>query len=431
MIAPDQLEALRDAVGEGGLQEHGPVELDGVAVALTLSPPDGEALSRTLAVLRRHGLAVAVCGGGSSAGAGNLPTDLDAFLSTRRLVGIEEFDASDGVCHVRSGTPVREVREALVASGWELSLDPPGRNATIGGCLAAASIGPRSLGLGLPRDQLLGLTVSLTSGERVHCGGRVVKNVTGYDLNKLYTGSFGTLGVIESAWLRLRACPERSASCEIRTIHVEGICRSAISAARCVSARAAAIASDRATGWKLVVELAGDAPTVERDLAWLREEHSASDSPDGAIEPIRDLQAQVPTPLGLRFRIGVLPSRLEAALVELRHGGAALLAYPGLRLAYASFALDASLDEREVAAIFRNVESVARGAGGGFVCESAPTFVKAGRDMFGDLGSSGAIARALKQRFDPTGVLNPGRFAGRHGSTSEPRRIDPCTTGAA
>jgi glycolate oxidase FAD binding subunit len=414
MIAPDQLEALREAAGEGGLREHEPVDLDGAAAGLTLSPSDGEGLSRILAVLQRCGLAVAVRGGGSCAGSGNPPTGLDAFLSTERLVGIEEFDASDGVCQVRAGTPLRDVRAALAASGWELSLDPPGSDATVGGCLAAASVGPRSLGLGLPRDQLLGLTVSLASGERVHCGGRVVKNVTGYDLNKLYTGSFGTLGVIESAWLRLRASPERTASCEIRATEVAMACRSAIAAARCVSGRAAALASDGAKGWKLVVELAGDAPTVERDFGWLRDEHDASAAPDGAIEPIRDLQAQVPTPLGLRFRIGVLPSRLEAAMLALRTGGASLLAYPGLQFVYAGFALDASPDDRAVESIFRNVESVARSAGGGYVCEAAPTCVKAGREMFGDLGASGAIVRALKQRFDPTGVLNPGRFAGRN-----------------
>ncbi|MFV1978279.1 MAG: FAD-binding oxidoreductase [Myxococcota bacterium] len=412
MIAPDQLEALRDAVGDGGLQEHEPVALDGVAAALTLSPSDGEGLSQTLATLRRCGLAVAVRGSGSSAGVGNPPTGLDAFLSTGRLVGIEEFDAGEGVCHVRSGTSLRAVREALAVSCWELPLDPPGPDSTVGGCLAAASVGPRTLGL--PRDQVLGLTVSLSSGERVRSGGRVVKNVTGYDLNKLYTGSFGTLGVIESAWLRLRTAPERSASCEIRGTDMERVCRSAIAAARRESRRAAAIASNGAEGWKAVIELAGDAPTVERDLAWLRKEHDASDAPDDAIEQIRDLQAEVPTPLGLRFRIGALFSRLERTIAELRSGGASLLAYPGLQLVYASFALDASPDEREVESIFRNVEAIARSAGGGYVCEAAPTSVKAGRDMFGDLGASGTITRALKQRFDPTGVLNPGRFAGHN-----------------
>jgi glycolate oxidase FAD binding subunit len=414
MVAPDQLEALRDVVGDGDLQEHEPVALDGVAAALTLSPSDGEGLSQTLATLRRCGLAVAVRGSGSSAGVGNPPTGLDAFLSTGRLVGIEEFDAGEGVCHVRSGTSLRAVREALAVSCWELPLDPPGHDSTVGGCLAAASVGPRTLGLGLPRDQVLGLTVSLASGERVRSGGRVVKNVTGYDLNKLYTGSFGTLGVIESAWLRLRTAPERSASCEIRGTDMERVCRSAIAAARRESRRAAAIASNGAEGWRAVIELAGDAPTVERDLAWLRKEHDASDATDDAIEQIRDLQAEVPTPLGLRFRIGALFSRFERTIAELRSGGASLLAYPGLQLVYASFALDASPDEREVESIFRNVEAIARSAGGGYVCEAAPTSVKAGRDMFGDLGASGTITRALKQRFDPTGVLNPGRFAGHN-----------------
>jgi glycolate oxidase FAD binding subunit len=258
------------------------------------------------------------------------------------------------------------------------------------------------------------LTVSLASGERVRCGGRVVKNVTGYDLNKLYTGSFGTLGVIESAWLRLRALPERSSTCEIRGSQARDACRSAIAAARCDSRRVAAIAADGAEGWRVVVELAGDAPTVERDFAWLRDECGASEAAKEAIEQIRGLQCEVPTPFGLRFRIGALPSRLESTLVELRAAGASTLAYPALQLVYAGFAFDASPDEARVEAIFNDVESLARSAGGSHVCEAAPTSVKADRDMFGDLGASAAIVRALKQRFDPTGVLNPGRFAGRN-----------------
>ncbi|MBW2540506.1 MAG: FAD-binding oxidoreductase, partial [Deltaproteobacteria bacterium] len=164
MPAPDQIEALRVAVGDAGLQQHDPVELDGLAAALTLSPCDGEALSRTLVALRNCGLAVAVRGSGSQAGIGNPPTGLDAFLSTGRLAGIEEFDAGEGVCNVRAGTRLREVREALAGSGWELALDPAGRDATVGGCIAAASVGPRALGP--PCDQILGLTVALTSGER-------------------------------------------------------------------------------------------------------------------------------------------------------------------------------------------------------------------------------------------------------------------------
>lgn len=412
MVAPDQLEALREAVGEGGLLAHEPVELDGRAASLTLCPADGDGLSRVLAALSSQRLAVAVRGGGSCAGVGNPPARLDAFLSTARLAGIEQFEPSEGVCRVRCGTPVRQVREALAASAWELPLDPPGRDSTVGGCLAAASVGPRALGFGLPRDCVLGLTVSLASGERVRCGGRVVKNVTGYDLNKLYTGSFGTLGVIESAWLRLRAAPERAASCEIRATELEAICRAAISAARRESGRAVAVVSEGGAAWRAVVELAGDAPTVERDLGALRAEHGASEVADDAIAAIRDRQARRPTPFGLRFRIAALASRLGRTIAELRADGAELLAYPGLQLVYASFALDALPAEREVEAIFRKVADVAARAGGGYLCEAAPPSAKAGRDMFGELGSSAPIVRALKRRFDPNGVLNPGRFAG-------------------
>jgi glycolate oxidase FAD binding subunit len=259
----------------------------------------------------------------------------------------------------------------------------------------------------------LGLTVVLASGERVRCGGRVVKNVTGYDLNKLYSGSLGSLGVIESAWLRLRAAPERSTFCEVETESVADACRCAHAAARCISGRAVALKSARAGGWRVVVELAGDGLAVEHDLVSLRSEFAANDASVEAIDRIRDAQAKSPLSMGLRFRLGVLPTRLEWALSELRAAGASLLAYPRLQLVFADFGFEASEPEGQVDEVFRTLESIARRAGGSYVCESAPASVKSDRDMFGNLGASAPIVRALKLQFDPTGVLNPGRFAGR------------------
>jgi glycolate oxidase FAD binding subunit len=413
MIAPDHLEMLRNAVGADGLQEHEPRDLDGLASTLTLRPLDGRALSNTLTVLESCSLAVLVRGGGHRASVGNPPTRADAFLSTDRLVGVEEFDASEGVCHVRSGTPLADVREAVNESGWELPLDPPGPGTTVGGCLAAASIGPRAHGFGRPRDLVLGLEVCLASGQRVRCGGRVVKNVTGYDLNKLYTGSFGTLGVIESAWLRLRARRDCTASCEASAPDVASACRMGIAAANCASTRVAAIRSSGHEGWRVVVELAGDELVVQRDFDWLRTEYAAYEAPESAIDRLRELQAEIPAPSGLRFRIGALPSRLEEALVGLQESGASLLAYPGLRLIYAGFPLTEPPAANEVDLAFRAVAKAAREAGGNYVCEAAPSWAKTGREMFGEIGAAGSIMRALKERFDPGGVLNPGRFAGR------------------
>jgi glycolate oxidase FAD binding subunit len=412
MIAPEQLERLRDAVGADGFQQHEPLELDGVTSTLTLRPSDGGALSSTLAALASCSLSALIRGGGHRAGVGNPPTRADAFLSTDRLIGIDEFDASEGVCRVRSGTPIADVRDAVNAQGWELPLDPPGPGTTVGGCLAAASVGPRALGFGRPRDVVLGLEVCLASGQRIRCGGRVVKNVTGYDLNKLFTGSFGTLGVIEGAWLRLRARPDCAARCEARASNLASACRMGIAAAQLTSARAAAIRSSDRDGWRLVVELAGDEPTVQRDLHWLRTEYAAREAPESSIDRLRELQAEVPAPSGLRFRFGALPSRLEEALVEIRKSGASILAYPGLRLIYARFALTEPPAESEVDAAFHTIAKAARRAGGHYVCEAAPSWAKPGRDMFGEIGAAGSIMRALKERFDPGGVLNPGRFAG-------------------
>jgi glycolate oxidase FAD binding subunit len=413
MATTEQLEALRGVLGEAGVLEHDPIEIDGLTSTLTLKPADGEALSNTLAAISRFGLALWVRGGGHRAGVGNRPTRGDAVLSTERLVGIEEFEASEGVCQVRAGTLLSDLRKTVAAEGWELPLDPPGSHSTVGGCLAAAATGPRAVGAGLPRDLVLGLQISLASGQRIRCGGRVVKNVTGYDFNKLYTGSFGTLGVIETAWLRLRALPACVMQCEAQSLDLAVASRSAIAAARSSSARAVAISSSNDGNWRLVAELAGDAPGVERDFDWLCAEHGARPAPDDAIDQIRERQAELPAPSGLRFRLGVLPSKLEAALAELRGHGASLLAYPGLQLLYASFALDEPSDERMVELAFREVARIARESGGDYVCEAAPSWAKVDRDMFGELGTAGAIVASLKQRFDPQGLLNPGRFAGR------------------
>jgi glycolate oxidase FAD binding subunit len=321
------------------------------------------------------------------------------------------------MCQVRAGTPLSELRAAVRAGGWELPLDAPGAGATVGGVLAAAAVGPRAQGFGLPRDLVLGLEVALASGERTRCGGRVVKNVTGYDLNKLYTGSFGTLGVIEGAWLRLRPLPERTAVLEAAGSNLDGICERGLAAARLPSARAAAIAASArnptAREVRLVVELAGDARSVEHDAAWLEGQCEARPVESGALDQVRALQAAEPGSSGLRFRIDALPSHLEPALAQLCGVSATVLAYPGLGLLYAEVALEGERQAEEVDAAFRRIARTARAAGGGFVCEAAPPWAKRGRDVFGEAPAALPLMAALKRRFDPDGVLNPGRFAGR------------------
>jgi glycolate oxidase FAD binding subunit len=415
-MTDDDLLALRAPLGEAGLREHAPVDVEGMKLGITLEPQDGEALAGAVRVLCERGLAVLVRGGGTRLGLANPVSRADAILSTTGLEGIELLDAEEGVVHVRAGTSLSALRAAVRESGWELPLDPPGRATTVGGAIASAAVGPRSLGFGLVRDVVLGLGVVLGSGERTRCGGRVVKNVTGYDLQKLYAGSFGTLGVIESAWLRLRPLPERVELLAARFPPADGDLVRALAAARGPATRAAAwldsglvrslaALADPSPGPLLLIELAGGDPVVEARCRELRDELGAVPASAQLLRDVRDFQQGAASSGPLRMRVDALASRLSAAVDVLLESGAELAAHPGLGLLYAGFG---GSPERAVAA----ARESARRGGGGWRIESAPLEARREFEVFGETPPALPVMRALKTAYDPAGVLNPGRFVG-------------------
>jgi len=414
MIASDDLASFRTGLGDDGVDEHRAVEVDGVPIHFTLRPGDVAELARTIAMLSERRLPAVVLGSGSRLGVGNPPRGAELFLSTSRLNGIDEFEPAEGVCRVRAGMSVRRLREEVNAEGWDVPLDPPSANATVGGTLAAATVGPRVQAFGPPRDAVLGLEVVLGNGERTRCGGRVVKNVAGYDMNKLYTGSFGTLGVIASAWLRLRPTPRRVRCFEAPSHAIADAFSATLGASRLTSARIAALVTEPGGegGLRVLVELAGENAAVEQDSAWLTTEWGASEVPQQTVDEVGRLQTGLEGAGGLRFRLSALPSEQAALISELRSAGASTLSYPGLRLVYAGFPMPVDAPVADYAACFRSVEAATAATAGGVLCESAPAAAKVGRDVHGDVAAFLPIFEGLKRRFDPTGVLNPGRFAG-------------------
>jgi glycolate oxidase FAD binding subunit len=419
MSSERSLEALRAALGDRAVALHEPVAVDGVSLTATFRPGDGEELAAGLRVLSERGMAALVCGGGTRLCQGNRLRRADLALEVTGLEGILELDAEDGVVHVRAGTEIAALRALVRVEGWELPLDPPGDGTSVGGALASAAVGPR---FAQPRQIVLGLGVVLASGARTRCGGRVVKNVTGYDLAKLYTGSFGSLGVIEAAWLRLRPLPERSLFLAAALPEGAKGFERALAAARRPSARVAALvdralgaAIDPATareGSVLLLELAGDESLVKADRRQLVERTGAREVDEVMVERLRSVQAGIFHPGGLRFRISSLPSRVGEAAERLARDGGAVLAYPARGLLYARFPVGLASDEGAVAAAERSARLAADAGGGGFVIEDAPDWAKQGRDVFGDPGPLLPLFRELKRQYDPKGVLNPGRFAG-------------------
>lgn len=408
----DALERLDGELG-GVLEWHEPVYVDGVAARATLRPQGGEALAAALRAIADAGLAALPRGAGTHCGLGNPPRRADVLLSTAGLRGVDTFEPAEGVCHAAAGTPLAALRAAVTGEGWELPLDVPDDAATLGGALAVAAVGPRAQGYGPARDAVLGLEVALASGERTRCGGRVVKNVTGYDLAKLYTGSLGSLGVIEAAWLRLRPAPECVRAFEVPPAALEEACAQGLAAARRSSVRACALLSQGSRELRGVLELAGDAPSVERDARWLADELGAQAADPTSLDAVGLVQRGAPEPSGLRFRLALLPSALAAGTARLSAAGASLLLYPGVNLVYARFALDGPDDGPGAARAFDAARETARASSGAWLCECAPPAAKRERDVFAPDPEALRLMRSLKAQFDPGGVLNPGRFAGR------------------
>ena len=409
----NSFESLQATLGEDVVELHDPRSLEGALLEAPLRPRDGDELAGSLAALSEQQLPVLVQGGGTRMQVGSPCPGARALLVTGGISGIDEFDADDGVVHVRAGTRLAVVAEAVGEAGWELPFDPPGDTTTVGGAIAASATGPRRQQFGSPRDSVLGLQVVLPPGERTSCGARVVKNVTGYDMAKLYTGSFGSLGVIEAAWLRLRP---RSRAVAGAVVVFPGSGSEpplgiGLAAARRGSARVVAIVSGGLAvqlgvatpgdeAWVLVVEYAGEAPAVARDIDWLRDQATAREVPEASqlVGRLRDLQGAGE----VRARLSVLPSQLPGLLAPLSSAGVGTVTYPGLGIVYAFSEGDA-----------KPLLEAARGSAADILLEALPLDARRDVDVFGDPGAALPIARALKQRFDPLGILNPGRFQGR------------------
>ncbi|HEX9064254.1 MAG TPA: FAD-binding oxidoreductase [Streptosporangiaceae bacterium] len=195
------------------------------AVAVPASTQEAAGLLRAASAL---GLAVVVRGSGTRLHWGNPPERCDLIIDTSGLTEIVEHAAGDLVATVQAGVRLDELAAVLGRAGQRLALDPPG-GGTIGGVLAAGAAGPLRLRYGTPRDLLIGITIVRADGTVARSGGKVVKNVAGYDLGKLFAGSRGTLGLITQATFRLHPVPAETA-------YVTAECAAAVDACQAVAA---------------------------------------------------------------------------------------------------------------------------------------------------------------------------------------------------
>jgi glycolate oxidase FAD binding subunit len=197
--------ALRPALAEDAIL--------GVAPRSVVEPDTVEEAAEAMKACARDRLRVAIVGGGTDLGVGAPPTGVEVVLRTGRLARVVEHSPSDQIVVAEAGLPLAVLQRTLAAHGQRLALDPPfAERATVGGVVAANAFGPRRTRYGTARDLIIGLSMVRADGAVAKGGGKVVKNVAGFDLPRLFVGSLGTLGLITTVTFRLHPLPEASAT---------------------------------------------------------------------------------------------------------------------------------------------------------------------------------------------------------------------------
>ncbi len=355
-----------------------------------ISPGTPEELAAELASANASGLAVIPRGGGTKSDWGNPPARADVILSTLKLNRIIEHAWADLTVTVEAGCTVASLQKKLAEHGQRLALDPlwPDQ-ATIGGILATNDSGALRLRYGALRDLIIGVTLALPDGTLAESGGKVVKNVAGYDLPKLATGSLGTLGVITRAVFRLHPLPRNSRTLTIPVGDVEAAERLMLAIQ---GSRLAHTAMQTRLGETSSVDvlLEGTEAGIGSQEAVIR--GLADHVSEGSSDVWNARQELWPAPADTAIaKFSTLPDRIARTLETVR---SAVVQATGI--GYVQFTGDLS-----------SLRARLEQDGG-----SLMILTRTPLDAWGSVGDTLPLMRAIKQQLDPKGTLNPGRFAG-------------------
>jgi glycolate oxidase FAD binding subunit len=399
-------------------------EILGMRPAAVFAP---ESVAEAAAVLERSdrdGLRLIFSGGRTMMSLGARPRALDAVVETRGLSRIVEHAPSDQIAVVEAGVPLATLQEVLSKEGQRLAADPPRPDlATIGGIVASNAFGPLRHRYGSVRDLLIGITFVRADGTVASGGGKVVKNVAGFDLPKLMTGSLGTLGLISSATFRLHPLPEIEAIVLVRGLSAEGVRRFSARLKEASLEPASVIALGGGGGmdhFDVEVRFEGFEAGASEQRARCQVLGGEAGGECGVPDPdtarsFRAAHDAVRTARDLRARIAAPRSAIETVSADLLPPLAGTLAapafawYPGLGVGFVS---GSPADFEAAGAALLSARAALERLGGSLVLEAAPPEIRDRVDVWGSPPSSIAVMRALKERFDPAGRLSPGRFVG-------------------
>jgi glycolate oxidase FAD binding subunit len=411
--------------------------IDGVLPRLVVTPTTVDEVVQTVRLVNQHNLTMLARGNGAYMSLGGLPERVDVLIETRKLAHLLEHEAPDLTCHVEAGITLAELQKRLGEKGQRLALDPPdAEQTTIGGILATNASGPKRLRYGAPRDLVIGLRVVQADGEITRSGGHVVKNVAGYDLNKLYTGSLGTLGIIVEANFKLQPLPIAERTLLLTYKDAEDAMHTTTTmidsllipgAIELIDANAASDMTDffglhlPTSGYTLAVNFEGSQVSITRQIDEARliaRQNNAllGDELEGADQERFWNAVRGHMKGTVTCKVSILASQVASYLRQIQHVcqhhalEAAVVAHAGNGILY--------IELRPGDATPRLVEAIttlrmhAQEARGSLVVACAPVDLKRRLDIWGEPGANFRMMQQLKEQFDPHQRFVRGRFLG-------------------
>jgi len=397
---------------------------------LDVAPQSGEAAAQVMQLAVKEALTVVPAGAATWIDTSNQADRSDLIISTRRMTRLIHHEPADLVATAEAGLTLPAFQKQLGVAGQWLPIDPPddGR-ATLGGVVATGLGGPHSLGFGPPRSFVIGMKVVLANGRAIKAGGNVVKNVAGYDLCKLFTGSYGTLGLITELTFKLRPLPAES-----RTVVASGALISLVAAGRKIYSHHSPVALELISRrlakdlqitsegqCVLMMRFVGSSRSViaqtAQALKLLRDDGNRCETIDEDKQQWSRLSAVPLQSAGdLKWRVTLRPTDLAGFLGEMAELENDEASHPELRW-HAGLG-DGRLRaiartpvyHREAVRALEDLRQKTEALGGSLVLESASDEIRNEFDVWGDFGSAAELMKRVKAQLDPLNCLSRGRF---------------------
>jgi glycolate oxidase FAD binding subunit len=391
--------------------------VEGVVPRVIVEPATGEAVGAVLEWASREKLCVLVRGSGTKLGWGPAPRQVDILISTGRLNAVVAHRHGDLTATIQAGATLGDVNRVLAQHRQWIPLDPPSADrATIGGLVATNDSGPRRHRYGAPRDLIIGVEFARADGRLAKGGGIVVKNVAGYDLPRLLTGSFGSLGVIVTATFKLYPLTAASRTLIVEPSNLDDLGKLALKLSSSqltptalefathplrliirFESIEASVAQQSETAARLVAESGYEAQALSQsaeELFWQNHGRFADDD------------------RGALLKVSVLPTELAGTLsvIEQLAGkrGYVAAGRAGAGVFLLRVTEDVQLQKRVIDGLR---DALQLGRGSAIIVKGSPD-LRAHVNVWGPVGDSLSLMKAVKQQFDPVGILSPGRGPG-------------------